>query len=404
MFRSDTVIVLGAGASWHYGYPTGEELVKDVAAVSKGFAAYCERTVRSGNVTSFVPDYVREHAANSASPKAIFDAWRTVQEKFAKLSSLLNTVQPVVIDYFLSWNESLQDVGKLVIAAVILGCEGRWPEYSANQNRRKVIQADPVPHETDAMRIDITKFRDNWHRFIVHKLVYGIERSCQLLENRVSFVTFNYDASLEYQLWRSLTSIELLKSQDVEKFLSSDRFFHVYGSVRGDPIVYAPVLDIKEAKMVDNISSADDLTVLKILDRSYAASKGINTIESVDKTNNEKGLKEATTRLQTAKLVYILGYGFDELNNKRCGLDPYVSAGYVGSRQIAKTVLATNYGDVTAVNKRLSRLVYGNGSAINDGRFESILPNDQPHVQKSVKNVYDALSSDFEPFEERVIR
>lgn len=27
MFRVPTVFILGAGASWHDGYPTGEELV-----------------------------------------------------------------------------------------------------------------------------------------------------------------------------------------------------------------------------------------------------------------------------------------------------------------------------------------------------------------------------------------
>jgi hypothetical protein len=30
MFTNKTVFILGAGASWHYGYPTGEELVKQV--------------------------------------------------------------------------------------------------------------------------------------------------------------------------------------------------------------------------------------------------------------------------------------------------------------------------------------------------------------------------------------
>jgi hypothetical protein len=30
MFRVPTVFILGAGASWHYGYPTGEDLVKMV--------------------------------------------------------------------------------------------------------------------------------------------------------------------------------------------------------------------------------------------------------------------------------------------------------------------------------------------------------------------------------------
>jgi hypothetical protein len=30
MFTTKTVFILGAGASWHYGYPTGEGLVKKV--------------------------------------------------------------------------------------------------------------------------------------------------------------------------------------------------------------------------------------------------------------------------------------------------------------------------------------------------------------------------------------
>jgi hypothetical protein len=28
MFTEPTVLILGAGASWHYGYPTGEEMLE----------------------------------------------------------------------------------------------------------------------------------------------------------------------------------------------------------------------------------------------------------------------------------------------------------------------------------------------------------------------------------------
>jgi hypothetical protein len=35
MFRNKTVFLLGAGASWHYGYPTGEELVRKVIERAK---------------------------------------------------------------------------------------------------------------------------------------------------------------------------------------------------------------------------------------------------------------------------------------------------------------------------------------------------------------------------------
>ena len=30
MFNRKTVFVLGAGASWHYGYPTGEGLIEKI--------------------------------------------------------------------------------------------------------------------------------------------------------------------------------------------------------------------------------------------------------------------------------------------------------------------------------------------------------------------------------------
>ena len=30
MIQDKTVLILGAGASWHYGFPTGETLIKEV--------------------------------------------------------------------------------------------------------------------------------------------------------------------------------------------------------------------------------------------------------------------------------------------------------------------------------------------------------------------------------------
>ena len=35
MFTEKTAIVLGAGASWHYSYPTGEDLIKNIIKTAK---------------------------------------------------------------------------------------------------------------------------------------------------------------------------------------------------------------------------------------------------------------------------------------------------------------------------------------------------------------------------------
>jgi hypothetical protein len=53
------------------------------------------------------------------------------------------------------------------------------------------------------------------------------------LRNNVSFVTFNYDTSLEYELYRSLRAISQFSEGNViDKFFEGDRFIHVYGKIR----------------------------------------------------------------------------------------------------------------------------------------------------------------------------
>jgi hypothetical protein len=38
--KNPTVFILGAGASWHYGYPTGEKLVQKVIEKAKCASTY----------------------------------------------------------------------------------------------------------------------------------------------------------------------------------------------------------------------------------------------------------------------------------------------------------------------------------------------------------------------------
>jgi hypothetical protein len=59
MFRKDTVFILGAGASWHYGYPTGEELIKEVIAKTGIAEDYFRRAEQSG--IHWVPTYIERN-------------------------------------------------------------------------------------------------------------------------------------------------------------------------------------------------------------------------------------------------------------------------------------------------------------------------------------------------------
>ena len=62
---------------------------------------------------------------------------------------------------------------------------------------------------------------------MIHKLLNNCASSEKLQQNKVHFVTFNYDISLEYALYNGLNAMEFLDKKDVQKFLGDDRVLHV---------------------------------------------------------------------------------------------------------------------------------------------------------------------------------
>ena len=113
MIINKTVFVLGAGASWHYGYPTGEGLIDAVIKKADAFEAYCRfRRAQITYIYQAIPNYVAEKIDKSqrASEAA---AWEAVADECKLLSQRLSTVRPILIDHFLAWNESLRPLVSL---------------------------------------------------------------------------------------------------------------------------------------------------------------------------------------------------------------------------------------------------------------------------------------------------
>ena len=106
MFRKNTVFVLGAGASWHYGYPTGEGLVENVVSMARRLAKYCENRLGCDQVVQFIPDYVAQFYENNKGVKGAVDAWEYVRKQCQFLIERLHSVRPLLIDHFLAWNQS----------------------------------------------------------------------------------------------------------------------------------------------------------------------------------------------------------------------------------------------------------------------------------------------------------
>jgi hypothetical protein len=368
MFREDTVFVLGAGASWHYGYPTGEELVLEIREKADRLFSDVSilETAGAHSLLDFQLDELgltREEARSYPTPGTQWQRLRTLSQSMAQRLRLIN---PLVIDYFLGQNRDLQKLGRLLIGAVLLQCE---------KHRRP---ANRPPHE-----------KHDWYRFLFYKLCENCNQSDDLLRNRVSFVTFNYDISLEIFLRDALFHTEIFDVIDVEAFLGDNRIIHVYGALKS-PRPPQP-LRLQSLHHDPNIKRLND--ALTFWDEAHFRSKDIRVIDPLDKVADEV-IEGVRNRIVNAERGYILGYGFDENNSKRIGIDAWKKV--TGGTSRLRSLHLTNFCDNARINKRAAHLVFGrgilpSGHVVDDERSE--IP---PLVEKSTRNVYDALALDFE--------
>jgi hypothetical protein len=358
MFKApnSTVFILGAGASWHYGYPTGEDLVEQVIQKASIAASFFKH---SFNVREpRLPAYLIEGKAN----------WEKAYEECVKLEAGLKQVKPLVIDYYLGWNSDLQNLGRLLIAWVILERESR----GININRPPGDQA-----------------KDDWCRFIIHQLAIHCRESKDLLCNKISFVTFNYDISLETNLHKGLAHIQMFDEKDVATFLGGFRIIHMYGKVR-DVAATAAQVDWNVQGRDPRITTDYHLTMKTLLDVVYDASKGLRVIDPHDKGTDDAEIMIARAAIAGAQRIFILGYGFDEHNSSRLDLREHLRHTAMAAQR-DRRVAFTNFQDINQINKRVSNLFYDHPRAFPPGG-----PAVQDRYEKSVRNTYDALAMDFD--------
>jgi hypothetical protein len=320
--------------------------------------------------------------------------WITATNKFQDLIERLNATDPLVIDYFIDQNRDLEDVARLCIAWVIMEREFVSITYSGNENRREIEG------------VYSSQTNDNWYRFLLHKLTSGCLDGEGLLNNNIIFVTFNYEVSLEIALFRGLGHLARFTNY-AEKFITNDRIVHVYGRLRKDPPWQLTQINWEA---FGRVSLAGDFVVQAgppqlwndvkaLLDHAYEASQGLQTI-APEKALAESGsipdhIQKARKAIADAECVYILGYGFDELNSKLLQLPGHLNLG-----RNSKTVMFTNYRNSGVVNKDAARLfgIQPNELLMEGGR---LIPVRDSLFEKSVKDVYGALALDFDSPEER---
>ena len=268
MVTKPTAFVLGAGVSMPYGFPSGSRLVKEICgATGIPFEDDQPGLLTKGEITKVFHNAFGERKT----------------EEFGKA---LNLSQKYSIDAFLERRPEFIDIGKWAIALFIL---------------RQEISANLFSFDT----------QDNGcYRYLFEKIDSDWE---SYPDNKIAFITFNYDRSLEQFLFTKIQNTYGKNERECADVLRRFPIIHVHGSLGKLPfqdkngISYGADIDrYKEKSSVANGAA------------SHAA-KQIKVIAENQTTSEE--FEQANRLLTDAERIYFLGFGYHQDNILRLGLD-----------------------------------------------------------------------------------
>jgi len=269
MIEKRTVFILGAGASRPYGLPTANQLRRDI-------------------IEKFRKSYGHHFTAHrETEEERIRRGYPTINDATTFLSVFDGPNDMESIDLFLSRQPRLREIGKLAILLSIL----RHERESGFGNNAK------EPHR-------------DWYSYLYDRMtreLIGKDGYKEFGRNKVAFITFNYDRSLEHFLFRSFHSFEGATAQEVKEQIDRIDINHVYGKL--SPL---PWQDRDASKALEY--GADD-------SNSYGKLPGmVQNLYVVHEERMNPELEKARTAISKAERIFFLGFGYAKENLEALGL------------------------------------------------------------------------------------
>lgn len=286
MVTKKIILVLGAGASAPFGYPLGEELSHEI--------------------------YM---SLNSGSTSGMRGCLLELDYDESLLNSFGHKLQysALSIDMFLENNDHYRDVGRASIAFALIQRELENKLFDHRNSR-------------------------NWYKYLFSKM------NCELAyfdHNLISFVTFNYDRSLEHFLFTAArNNFSDVSCEKVVQKLNFLTIRHVYGSLGRLPWQKpSPHEFCSYERKYGTVLSPDIVS---------ESSKCIKIVHDDDITKDPFILIQLL--LEDAEAVYMIGFGYDATNLRRLGITENYSA---------ENIFGTAYEMESGRRKHLSSKVPG---------------------------------------------
>lgn len=362
MINNDTVLVLGAGASMDYGFPSGEQLIEDIIN-------YLEGKIQVAPVIKriFVALILYKYFKNKTE-KTLHDCYRLVEE----FISTFKNASPASIDDFLDKNtrEEFKIIGKICVVITISRCENsetdfmtEWKDTDISHRYFRELQYSIDRRNDTFIRGHLELIR-GWYNYLWEKIYEGnIENNL----SKLTFITFNYDRSLERFLYTRLINLLNLKDDDAIKLFNEFVVIHhVYGQLgffkwQKDCKVINDykTLDfgLLRAKLdpfsvIDNERFADDLNALpsKLAKEENDYLDKILSIVGEVKTYTEaveQPHPKISKRILNTKRIFFLGFGYHKQNLKWLNPD---------GKKIKPVLAGTTYKFGKAQTENIERL------------------------------------------------
>jgi hypothetical protein len=339
MFTEQTLFILGAGASWYYGYPLGKDLIREIINIISSEQIYVpltrEQEARISSNTSlldgmrFSLHYITEqlknievkklpdsgdqffhinsnHVLQNMSQTGIFPTSSILAsvkmsqiEEFAALKDALKQFDPISIDAFLNHHQSHALAGKAMIVYALLRCEnpsafdmGYKREPESWRQSQSFIAED-----------------DNWYSYLLSDIMSACVNADDIVNNNLDIITFNYDMSLDYILHRKLSNVEMFKDNDIAKNYIDDlvlnRIHHVYGKLYKE--ASQDIYGLHQSTPSNQDAKTNIIRLVQAINSSEQI-KLINERLSSHKDGLYKSL------IEKARKIIIIGFGFDRDN------------------------------------------------------------------------------------------
>jgi len=347
VFQAKTVFVVGAGASCEVHLPTGEQLKGLIARLLDiRFEDGYRMTSGDPRLMEALRRHVAQPDGRPGNPNALLHKCWQIRD---------NLDAAISIDNFLdahAGDADLEFVGKLGIVKAILDSE------KASKLR---------PKERGDGRFSMGELKDTWYRSFFRMVSEGVRRSdVNNIFQNVSFITFNYDRTIERVLAQQLHEYYALSEQEAQELVGNLEIHHPYGTI--GPLLWQ---DRHGVGYGDN----ERANLIACAQRIKTFTQGVD---------DQADIERIRSLVRDADVLGFIGFAFHPMNMQilNPGGDANVQRVFASVMGLSRSDQAETEGDINELLQGERFFLPGNGPTIET--FEGTCANFFEHFRRSL--------------------